>query len=293
MHRQRFRAMLAHCNVGPWGRTPEGALRKCDELLACELTADQVRAVQQRQAAVRGVRAAVQKCPEPQGATKIQTTVPTTLGTGVHALTPRSVLVIERAALRVSPAQFEELRRFMADVVKPTPNPRNPKFFLNRKQCTFVDGGVPYEFGQFNETFEQPMDTWPELAQHVLRLVRERVRGNEMFGADLYNGVHVNLYPTGKVGVMPHRDNEKSLVEGAPIFSFTLLSDPMRPRDFTVYDCDNAPLYRAPLGHGDLLVMAGETNREFKHGVEPARPPAMYKDLVRINLTVRAFHPAG
>ena len=192
--------------------------------------------------------------------------------------------------LHCSPDEFASLRAFMEDVVKATPNPRNQKYALKRKQCTFVeDGACEYEFGQYNQTFRNDVE-WPPMISRVLNIVRaQAVR----FGVkpQWYNGVHTNLYRDGSVGVMPHSDKEKSMVDGAPIFSFTLLSDPARPRPFSIYTLGDKKMHDVRLEHGSMLVMYGQMQKHFKHGVEAAKPPKMYRDLARINLTVRAFRP--
>ena len=79
------------------------------------------------------------------------------------------------------------------------------------------------------------------------------------------------------------------MVQGAPIFSFTLLSDSARPRPFSIYTLDAVKIHDVLLDHGSMLIMYGDMQTHFKHGVEAAKPPRMYRDLARINLTVRAF----
>lgn len=185
--------------------------------------------------------------------------------------------------------EFELLQKFMTNDVKSTPNPRNPRTFLKRKQCTFVtEHASEYEFGQYNQTFRSSSEEWPQLIREALRLTKHYA---EQFNADpsWYNGVHVNLYSDGSVGVNPHFDKEASLVEGAPIFSFTLLSDASLPRLFSIYTLQNEKLHDVPLHHGSMMVMYGSMQTHFKHGLEAAKPPSKYKHLARINLTVRAF----
>lgn len=209
----------------------------------------------------------------------------------VVALGHESYYELSPSELDCDATEFEALRAFMRDIVKDSPNPRNPRGApLKRKQCTFVrPGAAEYEFGQYNQTFRDNAP-WPPIVARALECARAHAA---RFGVDsvLYNGVHVNLYKNGSVGVKPHFDNEKSLVPGAPIFSFTLLSDPTLPRPFSIYTLAAEKLQDVSLAHGSMLVMYGNMQTHFKHGVEAAKPPRLYKNLARINLTVRAFSP--
>lgn len=186
-------------------------------------------------------------------------------------------------------SQFGMLKEFLCNNVARTPNPRRPTTFLKRLQCTFVPPGVSeYKFGQCSQTFRSEVVTWPLLIQEALRLAKQHAT---IYGVDpdLYNGVHLNLYKDGSVGVQPHADDEASMVEDAPIFSFTLLSNASLPRLFSVYTRNNEKLHDIALPHGSMLVMHGEMQKHFKHGIEASKPPSKYKHLARINLTVRAF----
>ena len=132
-----------------------------------------------------------------------------------------SSILLVRGALPLSINYTEELDAFMADDkrVPPTPNPFNRNTCILRKQATF---GAAYNFGQKNTTIKYG-EYWPEAVHRVLDMTKKLV---EQQGGDpeLYNGVHVNLYPHGGAGVAPHQDSERELLDGLPIFSFTLLS---------------------------------------------------------------------
>ena len=52
-----------------------------------------------------------------------------------------------------------------------------------------------------------------------------------------------------------------------------------------MYTLDDAKVVDLPLGHGDVLVMSGNVQGEFKHGVAKERAN---KFGPRINLTLRA-----
>jgi alkylated DNA repair dioxygenase AlkB len=146
----------------------------------------------------------------------------------------------------------------------------------------------------------------------------------------LYNVVHANYYPDGKAGVALHKDDEDHIVAGMPIFSYTFLVGHKNARTFVIarapilaeqesqrsdYDrkkaeraqkasISGAPtkldkskfkpvpiiLYRIPLGDGDLVIMQGEMQKHYTHGL-PAENRKEFANAPRINLTVRAFKP--
>lgn len=199
-------------------------------------------------------------------------------------LSPESHVEFRPSALLASEEEVAELLCFMRESVAPTPNPRNPKYFLHRKQCTFASQGArEYEFGQYNQHFFTPRNEWPAIVRKALQLAHQFSDQPE-----LYNGVHVNLYEDGSVGLAPHRDNEGSMVRGMPIFSFTVLEDPATPREFVIYDNDKVTRrLSVHLGHGDLLIMKGKVQEQFTHGVPKTKRPRSFRP--RINLTVRAF----
>lgn len=257
MDANTFRARLAHCQAGPWGRTPDEALKKMDLLLDHNTLSDvQVHRVEKRKR-------------------ELVDSMPRSLETCLEHV-PECIVS--------SPQETTEMIEFMRHCVAYTPNPRNPKTNLLRKQCTFVlPDTTHYKFGQYNQHFESTPDEWPPLVRRVFDEIRMRC-----LDPTLYNGVHVNLYENGGVGVNPHSDKEDSMVKGYPIYSVTFLDDPSTPRNFSVYKLDKTKLYDLPLGHGDLVVMNAMQD-DFLHGIEKHRPYKQFRP--RLNFTVRAFLP--
>ena len=258
MDPKRFRARLAHCNVRSWNRTHAAAIDKAHTLLSEQLTACQKSRVHKRLVQLRNA---------------------------VTVMNLDACLEHIPSTFLVSAVEFDELLTYIKTVVKKSPNPRNPKTFLKRRQCTWVIPGTrSYEFGQFNQHFEVAVDQWPSVVRRALDDAKRRSGAPE-----LYTGVHVNLYVDGGVGVAPHSDKEQSMVKGRPIFSYTLLRDPSTPRPFSVYTRNKCKIKDILLNHGDLLVMKNKMQECYLHGVEKQRPFHRYRE--RINLTVRAFRP--
>lgn len=94
-----------------------------------------------------------------------------------------------------------------------------------------------------------------------------------------FNGVLANLYRNGQDSMGMHADDEVELGKEPTIASVSL--GQMRNLDFKHrYSGQN---YRLPLAHGSLLLMAGKTQKYWRHGIAKSR-----KDLgLRINLTFR------
>jgi alkylated DNA repair dioxygenase AlkB len=196
----------------------------------------------------------------------------------------RSFVVYARGALDVSPADVGELWSFGMDpsVVRPT---TFMGAVVRRRQATF---GATYDFsGQKNTCILREEADFPVAVRAALDDARRRLAPD--VDPSLLNGVHVNWYPSGLAGVEPHADAEPALVEGAPIFSYTLFVDGDAPaRGFQMYDASKSLAADIPLWHGDLLVMGGETQRHFTHGVKKTSAKA-FENHRRINITVRAF----
>lgn len=235
-----------------------------------------------------------------------------------------SSIILFRRALQPSDAQTQELDDFMSneDFVSTTPNKmggleKNPdgsyaqpnedertpawkvqrdcnghptgrmwKSAVLRKQATF---GAQYNFGQVNSCI-MDRNRWPELVTQCLAVAKQ-LASERGVSPDLYNGVHVNLYPSGNAGVQPHSDDESAMVKGLPIFSFTVLNGDREPRPFSIYTASKGKPEKVAgvkLGHGDLLIMQGDMQSYFLHGIEKCGA-RRYQNARRLNLTVRAF----
>ncbi|WP_119717253.1 alpha-ketoglutarate-dependent dioxygenase AlkB family protein [Cognatilysobacter tabacisoli] len=115
----------------------------------------------------------------------------------------------------------------------------------------------------------------------VLQRLRERLATE--LGAP-FNSVLANLYRDGRDAMGWHSDDEAELGSAPVIASVSLGAE----RRFLLKRRD-APAVRAglALGHGSLLVMAGDTQQHYRHALpRTARPVGP-----RINLTFRSIAP--
>ena len=212
----------------------------------------------------------------------------------------KSMVGILRGKFNASDEVTLALRDFMREKVPRTKFMGN---FVHRKQTTF---GAKYNFGQ--QTSHHPInEDTPEAVKAALRFAKRFIEENNALkyektgttenelDASKYNGVHVNYYPFGKAGVQPHYDDEKSLDLSMPIISITLLAGSRIPRNFSIYDKPGPKKTDKPikiadieLRHGDVVIMAGEMQDHFLHGIEKSSRQDL-QDAERLNLTIRGF----
>jgi alkylated DNA repair dioxygenase AlkB len=140
-----------------------------------------------------------------------------------------------------------------------------------RLSCWMGDPGAVYTYS--GATFEP--SPWVEAAAAIRRRL-------EAATGALFNSVLLNLYRNGADSMGFHADDEPELGDAPVIASVSLgatrrfVLRPRRRRGST-------PTMRLPLDHGSLLVMRGETQKLWSHGV-PKEPQVAG---ARINLTFR------
>jgi len=105
----------------------------------------------------------------------------------------------------------------------------------------------------------------------------------EDLSGSAFNGVLLNLYRDGADSMGWHADDEASL--GArPVIASVSLGAPRRMR-FKSKDSQQAASsgFEITLGHGSLLVMRGDSQRDWLHAI----PKSKRVSTPRINLTFR------
>lgn len=112
----------------------------------------------------------------------------------------------------------------------------------------------------------------------TLQGLRERVEGAT---GTPFNSVLLNLYRDHNDGMGWHSDDEPELGRSPTIASVSLGEE----RDFLLQPRRDAGLRRQQvrLAHGSLLIMAGETQHNWRHAIAKQRRPLGQ----RINLTFR------
>ena len=117
----------------------------------------------------------------------------------------------------------------------------------------------------------------------ALHRLRRRV---EAYSGARFNSVLINLYRDGDDAMGWHSDNESTLVPGAAIASVSLGATRRFVMRHRQRQCKGLDSLGIPLHHGSLLVMAGETQRHWRHAVPRTRRPVG----PRINLTFRLVY---
>ena len=112
---------------------------------------------------------------------------------------------------------------------------------------------------------------WPEWMRDLRDCIEDRTRAR-------YNSCLGNLYRDGRDSVALHADDEPELGPEPTIASLSLGAS----RKFQLRHATAAPI-DLTLDDGDLLVMSGPMQREWKHGV----PKMARVDGPRVNLTFR------
>lgn len=144
------------------------------------------------------------------------------------------------------------------------------RIITKRKVAWFADGGRPYAYSGT----EKRAHKWTE---HLLSL---KVAAEKISGAAC-DSCLLNLYHDGGEGMGWHSDDERTLEPGAPILSLSFGAT----RKFSFRHKATRETVSLPLGHGSLLVMAGETQRHWHHQL----PKSAKVASPRVNLTFRAM----
>lgn len=101
-----------------------------------------------------------------------------------------------------------------------------------------------------------------------------------------YNQVLVNWYLDGSHYIGSHSDDERQLVNNSNIFSLSLGST----RKFRMRDKKTREIVKdLNLSDGDIVVMGGTTQKEFKHEIVKIQGKKAPKVGKRINITFRKF----
>jgi alkylated DNA repair dioxygenase AlkB len=135
------------------------------------------------------------------------------------------------------------------------------------------DPGTAYTYSR---TAHEPLPWTPELQR-----IRHRV---EKLTAHRFNSVLLNLYRDGRDGMGWHADDEPELGREPVIASVSLGAT----RRFKLrHRRSRIAASTLDLAHGDLLLMAGQTQHAYVHAVpKTARPVG-----ARVNLTFRWVRP--
>lgn len=121
-----------------------------------------------------------------------------------------------------------------------------------RLVCAFGDDGLRYRYAGV----DRPTHSWPP----HLRAVRDRIA--TLVGHP-FNYALVNWYRDGVDYIGWHSDKEEDLALGSSIASLSLGA----ARPFLLRDKSSGETHEVVLADGSLLVMAGTTQKHYKHAL--------------------------
>jgi alkylated DNA repair dioxygenase AlkB len=143
---------------------------------------------------------------------------------------------------------------------------------LRRPVVFCGDRGVKYGYTGVSHT----ADGWPPALEEFKRRV-------ESAAGVAFNGALLNLYRNGLDTVGYHRDNESTLVPGAPIGSLSLGAT----RRFLLKHDHTKEIIELELKHGSLLILGGTIQDSWTHTI----PPERQVTGERINVNFRQLVP--
>lgn len=192
-------------------------------------------------------------------------------------ITDRSFLIRVKSAVKLSGEEFNELLK-LCPTVKNRVLIHGKKIETPRFQRLY--GEAAYRFSGITLA---PDPLTNSVLIYLLELVN-RWEGYSDLPADSrpYNGMLVNWYLDGSHYIGPHADDERDLLEGAPIYSFSFGAT----RTFRFHPkTGGVKVLDIPLEDGTMIAMCGDCQKELKHSV----PKDKWCKTPRINVTIRAF----
>ena len=131
--------------------------------------------------------------------------------------------------------------------------------------------GYDYKFAGM----DQPAEEIPHEIKNLFDQLKNKV-------SDGFNGILINWYnPEDYISF--HSDSEKQLDTTHPILTLTLSDSETEKRKFVVKSDTDTRTYH--LGHGDIFIMGGDTQKTHKHGL----PRSKKYSARRISITFRKF----
>jgi alkylated DNA repair dioxygenase AlkB len=170
----------------------------------------------------------------------------------------------------------EQAAELFTTIETAVPWPKPDQNHRRRVNQNYGDPGVSYrlEFGGYNgkplKIIERAVRPWDELS--ILPMIRDYVAE---ITQSHYNYCVVQRYPTGNVGIKPHRDREMrpdTAIAGLSLGATRVLS--MSYRDDVI---------KIPLPPGSLYVLRPPTNSYWAHSIDV--DPTITD--VRLSLTFR------
>ena len=204
---------------------------------------------------------------------------------GVFRLTSCSWIYFKPDAIKCSQEQFDEfwnlcpkVRHEVKMFGKLVAIPRFQKLY----------GNSSYRFSGVEMKSDPEI---PDLVERCITYAQKRW-SQKTDGTPLeWNGALVNWYPDGSSYIGPHSDDERDLVPGVPILSFSfggVRTFRVKYKNKEEIDSNGYRILsekKFPTLDCSLLAMGGDTQKEYKHEIMKTKKHVG----PRINITIRCF----
>jgi alkylated DNA repair dioxygenase AlkB len=146
------------------------------------------------------------------------------------------------------------------------------KYTQPRLTAWYGDAGMVY---RYSGTTFYPLE-WSELLMQIKQTVQALCNAQ-------FNSALLNYYRDNNDRIALHSDNEKELGEQPVIASLSFGAQ----RTLIFKKRTGGSRYKIPLHGGSLLLMQGDTQKNWLHGIEKEKNTCG----ARVNITFRTIHP--
>ena len=151
------------------------------------------------------------------------------------------------------------------------------EFFLFGKKCKQNRETINFSYNKLRYNYSGLSNIGLEINEHIILINLKKKIENLFDNKYSFNYILGNRYRSGKDNIGMHSDDEKDLK--GPIVSISLGCN----RFFDIKGKYNKDKLRLDLNNGSLLIMNGECQKHYKHGI----PIQKKINNIRINLTFR------
>ena len=144
------------------------------------------------------------------------------------------------------------------------------KIITKRKVAWYGDEAFSYTYSNNTKTAL----SWTDELVTIKQIVEEK-------SGETFNSCLLNLYHSGEEGMAWHSDAEKDLAKEGAIASVSFGAE----RKFCFKHKESSEKIELLLPHGSLLIMKGETQKNWLHRL----PPTKKISNSRVNLTFRTI----
>lgn len=158
----------------------------------------------------------------------------------------------------------------------------NEKGLITKKRSSLIlgDENIDYITNYKGNITHRPTERYPNCILNIKKKLERFMKNN--YNDDIkFNVCIIQRYPTGKIGILPHRDKE--MVHGTKICGISL----GQPRILEIgqgFQKSYKTIVSHELSNGSLYIMIPPTNDKYTHSIRKDE-----SSEVRISLTFRDY----